>query len=61
VVPLGQVPYNSTITGMTEFLPVTISMVARKGCDYMLFDLISALESSGIISSVGVGKTAFAV
>ncbi|EIN03572.1 amidase signature enzyme [Punctularia strigosozonata HHB-11173 SS5] len=61
VVPLGQVAYNSTISGTTEYLPVTISMVARKGCDYMLLDLISELELHGIINSVGVGKTAFTI
>lgn len=59
VVPIGQVPYNSTITGRTEYLPVTISLMAAKGCDYMLLNLIEGLSDAGIISGVKVGATAF--
>lgn len=29
---VGEAPYNSTVTGQTEYLPVTISFVAAKGC-----------------------------
>ncbi|KAI0919006.1 hypothetical protein AcW1_003502 [Taiwanofungus camphoratus] len=32
VVPVGETPYNSTVTGKTEYLPVTLSFVAAKGC-----------------------------
>lgn len=46
VVPLGQVPYTSTITNTTEYLPVTVSMFAAHGCDYMLYDLAAELEVS---------------
>ena len=59
VVPIGQVPYHSTITGRTEYLPVTISLMAAKGCDYMLLNLIEGLSDAGIISGVKVGATAF--
>ncbi|KAH9834043.1 amidase signature enzyme [Rhodofomes roseus] len=32
VVPVGEVAYNSTITGVIEYLPVTLSFIAAKGC-----------------------------
>ncbi|KAI0359644.1 amidase signature enzyme, partial [Trametes cingulata] len=32
VVPIGEAPFNSTITGKTEFLPVTLSFITAKGC-----------------------------
>lgn len=44
VVPLGQVPYISRISGRQEYLPVAISFVTRHGCDYMLLDLVAALR-----------------
>jgi Asp-tRNA(Asn)/Glu-tRNA(Gln) amidotransferase A subunit family amidase len=59
VVPIGQVAYNSTISGTLEYLPVTISLMAAKGCDYMLLNLIEALSTAGIISGVKVGAAAF--
>ncbi|KAI0700994.1 amidase signature enzyme [Cerioporus squamosus] len=59
VVPIGEAAYNSTITGQTEFLPVTISFVAAKGCDLMLFDLIAALQEAGIVRAVETGSRVF--
>ena len=46
VVPIGQVPYESTITNHTEYLPISISLYAAAGCDYMLWDLAAALQVS---------------
>ncbi|KZO91038.1 amidase signature enzyme, partial [Calocera viscosa TUFC12733] len=59
VVPLGQAPYNSTISGVQDFLPVTISIVAGKNCDYMLFDLTEKLQDAGIITSVLTGRYSY--
>ncbi|KAI0767056.1 amidase signature enzyme [Fomes fomentarius] len=59
VVPLGEAPYNSTVTGQTEYLPVTISFVAAKGCDLMLFNLFAALQDAGIIKPVVTGSRVF--
>ncbi|KAH9942204.1 amidase signature enzyme [Epithele typhae] len=56
VIPIGEVPYNSTITGTTEFLPVTISFIAAKNCDLMLFNLFAALQDAGIIKPVVTGS-----
>lgn len=46
VVPIGQVPYQSTITNHTEYLPISVSLYAAAGCDYMLWDLAAALQVS---------------
>ncbi|KAI0696652.1 amidase signature enzyme [Cerioporus squamosus] len=59
VVPIGEAPFNSTITGRTEFLPVTISFVAAKGCDLMLFNLFAALQEAGVIRPVETGSRLF--
>ncbi|KAI0827924.1 amidase signature enzyme [Trametes gibbosa] len=60
VVPIGEAPYNSTVTGKTEFLPVTLSFVTAKGCDLMLFNLFAALQDAGIVKPVGTGSRLFA-
>ncbi|OCB84568.1 amidase signature enzyme [Sanghuangporus baumii] len=59
VIPLGQVSYNSTISGISEILPVSISLVARRGCDFMLLDLVGKLADAGVIIKVKAGRTAF--
>ncbi|EPS93046.1 hypothetical protein FOMPIDRAFT_1136888 [Fomitopsis schrenkii] len=56
VVPIGELAYNSTITGMTEYLPVTLSFIAAKGCDLVLFDLFVALQDAGVIKPVITGS-----
>ncbi|KAA1466956.1 amidase signature enzyme [Dentipellis sp. KUC8613] len=59
VVPIGQIPFMSSITGIEEQLPVTVSLVARRGCDFVLLDLVSALADAGIVQTVKTGRTAF--
>ncbi|KAH9919408.1 amidase signature enzyme [Fomitopsis serialis] len=56
VVPVGEVAYNSTITGIEEYLPVTLSFIAAKGCDLVLFDLFATLQDNGIIQPVTTGS-----
>lgn len=56
---VGQVPYHSNITGITEQLPVTVSIVTRRGCDFVLFDLLEGLAAEGIVQTVKTGRTAF--
>jgi hypothetical protein len=57
VIPLGQAPYNSTVTGHEEFLPVTVDIMAAKGCDGMLFNLINELVSTGVVKPPVAGRT----
>ncbi|GAA5908833.1 hypothetical protein JCM6882_005463 [Rhodosporidiobolus microsporus] len=58
-IPIGQVPYNSTVSGVTEYLPVTVNINAARGCDYMLFDLAEKLHDAGIIGTVKTGSYTF--
>jgi hypothetical protein len=57
VVPLGEAPYNSTITGHVEYLPVTANLMVAKGCDGMLFSLIGDLYEAGILKESKVGQS----
>ncbi|KAJ5780122.1 hypothetical protein N7457_005282 [Penicillium paradoxum] len=55
VVPVGEIPYNSTVSLKTEFMPVTMSFTAARGCDLMLVNLIEDLEKAGILRPVSTG------
>ncbi|RLM00329.1 hypothetical protein CFD26_107906 [Aspergillus turcosus] len=58
-IPLGQVDYYSPVTMVTEQWPVTINIIARRGCDFMLFNMIKKLAEEGVLRSVKTGRTAF--
>ncbi|KAL8782943.1 MAG: hypothetical protein Q9213_004999 [Squamulea squamosa] len=57
VVPVGQASYQSNITGHEEMLPVTVDLLAAKGCDGMLFNLIQDLTAAGILEVPQTGQT----
>ncbi|KAH8816954.1 putative Glutamyl-tRNA amidotransferase subunit A [Xylogone sp. PMI_703] len=59
VVPIGQAPYNSTISLQTEYLPVAIDFMVAKGCDGMVFDLVKKLVDAGIVKVPGVGSVMY--
>ncbi|OOF92982.1 hypothetical protein ASPCADRAFT_508787 [Aspergillus carbonarius ITEM 5010] len=58
-IPLNQVPYLSPISKIPEQLPVSMNLIVRRGCDFMLFDMIEKMAEAGIISEVKTGRTAF--
>jgi hypothetical protein len=58
-IPIGQVPYYSPITFHTEYVPVTINMIVKRGCDFMLFNMIEKLAKEGVLQTVKTGRTAF--
>ncbi|PLB53610.1 amidase family protein [Aspergillus steynii IBT 23096] len=58
-IPLGQVPYYSPVTRVTEQLPITIDLAVRRGCDLVLFNLIDELAAVGILRAVKTGREAF--
>ena len=58
-VPIGQVPYFSNVTRVEEMVPVTLSLVMRRGCDYSLFGLIERMADVGMLKTVKTGRTAF--
>ncbi|KAH3661435.1 hypothetical protein OGAPHI_006842 [Ogataea philodendri] len=55
VVPLAELPYNSTITLTEKYLPVAAAIGAAPGCDFMVLDLIEQLTIAGIINDVAAG------
>ncbi|KAJ5123845.1 Amidase [Penicillium bovifimosum] len=55
VVPVGEIPYYSTISLQTEYMPVTMSFIAARGCDLMLVNLVEDLEKAGILKPVSTG------
>ncbi|KAL8640063.1 MAG: hypothetical protein Q9228_002973 [Teloschistes exilis] len=57
VVPIGEAGYKSTITNHTEVLPVTVDILAAKGCDGMLFNLALDLTAAGILKLSQTGQT----
>jgi hypothetical protein len=58
-VPIGQVEYFSNVTQVMEMVPVTLSLVMRRGCDWSLFALIEALAEKGVLRAVKTGREAF--
>ena len=59
VVPVGEVSYASTVSLRTEYMPVTMSLVAARGCDLMLASLVKDLEKAGILKAVGTGSRVY--
>lgn len=57
VVPIGETPYQSRVTGEKEFLPIAVDIVAGKGCDGMLAALVEALYEANIVSKSASGKS----
>jgi hypothetical protein len=49
VLPLGSAKYFSNITMHEEELPVTVDIMAAKGCDGMLFGLVGDLVDRGVL------------
>ncbi|KAL5583890.1 hypothetical protein FOVSG1_015241 [Fusarium oxysporum f. sp. vasinfectum] len=58
-IPIGQVTYQSNVTFQEEAMPVTLNIVARRGCDFVLFNFINKLVAKGVLSSVHTGKQTF--
>lgn len=58
-VPIGQVPYFSNVTFVEEMVPVTINMVVKRGCDFVLYNMIERLADEGVLRTVKTGRTAF--
>lgn len=59
VVPIGEVPYNSTKSLRTEYLPVSMALRMARGCDYALANLVGELEEAQILRPVAVGSRLF--
>ncbi|KAI5207761.1 amidase signature enzyme [Aureobasidium subglaciale] len=55
VIPIGEAPYFSNITQKTEYLPVSVDILAAKGCDGMIFGLVQDLVKAGIVKGTKAG------
>lgn len=55
VVPVGEVAYESRVTGRVEWLPVAVNVGVARGCDGVLGALVRRLEEEGVVREVGVG------
>ena len=40
-------------------VPVTINLVVKRGCDFVLYNMIERLADEGVLKSVKTGRTAF--
>ncbi|KAH7069464.1 amidase family protein [Paraphoma chrysanthemicola] len=58
-VPIGQVPYKSNVTFHEEMVPVTINLVVKRGCDFVLYNFVQRLADEGVLKTVKTGRTAF--
>ncbi|CAG5156554.1 uncharacterized protein ALTATR162_LOCUS4351 [Alternaria atra] len=58
-VPIGQVAYQSNVTFHEEMVPVTINLVVKRGCDFVLYNMIERLADEGVLKTVKTGRTAF--
>lgn len=45
----------SNITQQTEYLPVSVDILAAKGCDGMIFGLVQDLVKAGVINATKAG------
>ena len=55
VCAVGQASYFSNITLHEEFLPVTVDIMAARGCDGMIFGLVQDLVKAGILEASAAG------
>ncbi|RSL83678.1 hypothetical protein CEP52_016648 [Fusarium oligoseptatum] len=56
VFPLGQVPVFSSVTNHVEFLPVTIDVIAARGCDGLIAKLAKDLVTAGVLNAPSTGS-----
>lgn len=58
-IPIGQVPYFSNVTFHVEYMPVSVSVIAKRGCDFMLWNMWQKLADLGVLKTMKTGRTAF--
>lgn len=57
VVPVGEVPYESGVSGVQEYLPVALDMLGAPGMDYWVLDSMRmVLRKSGRPAEVRTGR-----
>ncbi|KAI1366286.1 putative amidase [Xylaria arbuscula] len=62
IVPIGQKPYDSRVSGLKEYLPIVSSFMGAKGSDVMLINLAEeVLKSAKWPTEVKTGRQAFEI
>lgn len=57
VVPIGEIPYHSRITGVREYLPVAVDVLGAPGMDFWVLDSMErVLRKSGRPAEVNTGR-----
>ena len=59
VFPIGQAPFFSNVTNHEEYLPVTVDILAAKGCDGLIVQLARDLVEAGILPVPETGGTIY--
>ncbi|KAF7540860.1 hypothetical protein G7054_g1091 [Neopestalotiopsis clavispora] len=57
--PIGQVSYYSNATYEEVFMPVSINMIAKRGCDKVMWNFVREMAEKGILKTVQTGREAF--
>lgn len=58
-IPVAEVPFESRVSGKTEYLPASISLIGRPGTDLELFDVVDYLRKQGALSDLAAGPRLF--
>jgi hypothetical protein len=58
-VPIGQITYLSNVTKKEEYLPISVDIMAAKGCDIMVLDLVNDLVADGLLQVVQTGNSIY--
>ena len=59
VFPIGEAPFFSNVTNHEEYLPVTVDILAAKGCDGLIVQLAQDLVKAGILPVPDTGGTIY--
>jgi Asp-tRNA(Asn)/Glu-tRNA(Gln) amidotransferase A subunit family amidase len=57
VLPLGEAEYFSEITQHIEMMPVTVNVMAAKGCDGLIYGLVQDLFEAEILKETTAGRS----
>lgn len=63
VVTIGTVNWGEASFSNSSFtdqnLPITVNIVAARGCDFMILNLINDLSNQGIIKQIKTGSSVY--
>lgn len=58
--PVGDIPYNSTVTLREERLPVAVSLIGSPGTDLLLVDVVEkGMKAGGLATKVKTGSSMY--